>query len=63
MEIEIDDFTLNQHIERLMERQINHCDDFAPGMHFRLKSLGHDFRTLDYVKAQCAKLAAQLASE
>lgn len=48
----------------------NHCDDFAPGMHFRLKSLGHDFRipgeeyrTLDYVKAQCAKLAAQLITE
>lgn len=28
MEIEIDDFTLNQHIERLMERQINHYLQF-----------------------------------
>ena len=48
----------------------NHCDDFAPSMHFRLKALGHDFRipgekyrTLGYVKAQCAKLAAQLVTE
>ena len=45
----------------------NHCDDFAPGMHFRLKALGYDFeipnekyRTLDYVKEQCVKLAKQL---
>lgn len=47
------------------------CHVPAPGMHFRLKSLGHNFRippdegyrTLDYVKAQCAKLAAQLVTE
>ena len=97
MEINIDDFTLNQHIEhyiqRLMERQINHYIQFKLKgvIEARLAALrlsdpsfpsldDHITKQLDAmveakareilpalvqaeVKAQCAKLAAQLASE